>query len=215
MEDVLAVYARPYNALYPVVCLDETSKELHDTPRGTLPLAPGKAHRVDTDYKRNGVANLFMQVEPLTGKVRVQVTERRTAFDFAEQLRTLVEEEYPQAECIVLVTDNLNTHQISCLYERFAPEQARAIASRLEWHYTPEHGSWLNMAEIELSVLSGQCLKRRIADKETLTGEVSAWQERRNREKKAICWQFTTADARVKLRRLYPLLKTEKDNKLS
>lgn len=192
------MYARPYDASRPVVCLDETSKQLHDTPNGVLPLEPGKAHRVDTDYKRNGVANLFLQVEPLTGKCRVAVTQRRTAFDFAEQLRVLVEDEYPDAERVVLVTDNLNTHHLGCLYERFAPEQARAIVSRLEWHYTPEHGSWLNMAEIELSVLSCQCLNRRIADTETLVREVSAWQERRNRETKAICWQFTTADARVK-----------------
>ena len=215
MEDVLDVYARPYDACCPVVCLDETSKELHDTPNGVLPLEPGKAHRVDTDYQRNGVANLFMQVEPLTGRCRVAVTQRRTAFDFAEQLRVLVEEEYPQAERVVLVTDNLNTHQFGCLYERFPPEQARAIASRLEWHYTPEHGSWLNMAEIELSVLSRQCLNRRVADAQTLTREVLAWQTRRNREKKPMVWQFTTADARVKLRRLYPTLKTGKDNKSS
>lgn len=215
MEDVLALYARPYDEKHPVVCMDETSKELHATPNGVLPLEPGKPHRVDTDYQRNGVSNLFLQVEPLTGKCGVQVTERRTAFDFAEQLRILVEEAYPDAERVVLVTDNLNTHHPHCLYERFAPEKARAIASRIEWHYTPEHGSWLNMAEIELSVLSGQCLKRRIADKEMLTREVAAWQERRNKETKTICWQFTTADARVKLRRLYPTIKTEEDNKSS
>lgn len=215
MEDVLNVYARPYDPDYPVVCLDEKSKELRSTPNGSIGGAPGQAARVDSEYQRNGVANLFMQVEPLTGRCRVQVTERRTAQDFAEQLRLLVEEDYPDARKVVLVTDNLNTHQMGCLYERFAPEQASAIASRLEWHYTPEHGSWLNMAEISLSVLERQCLSRRIADVETLEREVSAWQVRRNAEAVTIRWQFTTTDARVKLRQLYPVVKVQEINKSS
>jgi len=208
MEDVLEVYARPYDAKRPIVCLDEKSKELHDTPRGEIPIVPGRAKRIDCDYERNGTANLFMQVEPLVGKCRVAVTDRRTAFDFAEQLRIVTEEDYPDAELIVLVTDNLNTHHFGCLYERFAPEQARRIAGRIEWHYTPEHGSWLNMAEIELSVLTRQCLSRRIADKETLQNAVKAWQEQRNTKPERIKWQFTAADARTKLRHLYPVLET-------
>jgi hypothetical protein len=215
MEDVLRVYARPYNARFPVVCLDEKSKELHSQIRQPLPLAPGKARREDSEYKRNGVANLFLWVEPLTGKRRVSVTERRTAVDFAEALQRLVEQDYPEAERIVLVTDNLNTHHVGCLYERFEPEQAQRLAARVEWHYTPEHGSWLNMAEIELSILERQCLDRRIADRETLTQEVAAWQERRNAEQVTIRWQFTTADARVKLRQLYPIVKVQENNKSS
>lgn len=210
MEDVLNVYARPYDARRPVICLDEKSKELHGEVREPVPVAPGNAARQDSEYKRNGVANLFMQVEPLTGKRRVRVTERRTAVDCAEQLRLLVEEDYPEAEMIVLVTDNLNTHHIGCLYDAFEPEKAARIAAKLEWHYTPEHGSWLNMAEIELSVIGRQCLNRRIADRETLTKEIAAWQEQRNSENVSIHWQFTTDDARVKLRQLYPVAKVQK-----
>jgi transposase len=180
-----------------------------------VPAQPGNPERVDSEYQRNGVANLFMQVEPLTGKRRVRVTERRTAFDFAEQLRLLTEQDYPEAEKIVLVTDNLNTHHVGCLYERFEPAHAARISARLEWHYTPEHGSWLNVAEIDLSVLERQCLNRRIADKETLIHEVAAWQERRNAEQVTIHWQFTTEDARVKLRQLYPVIKVQENNKLS
>lgn len=210
MEDVLNVYARPYEERRPVVCLDEKSKELHGEVREPLPLAPGKPARQDSEYERNGVANLFMQVEPLTGKRRVRVTERRTAVDCAEQLRLLVEEDYPDAEKIVLVTDNLNTHHIGCLYEAFEPEKAERIAAKLEWHYTPEHGSWLNIAEIELSVIGRQCLNRRIENQETLIREVAAWQESRNAEQVAINWQFTTKDARIKLRQLYPIVKVQK-----
>ena len=205
MEDVLEVYQRPYDPLRPVVCLDEKSKELHGTPHGNLPLEPGKSRREDYEYERNGTRNLFLWVEPLAGKRHVCVTERRTALDFAPQLRALVDA-YPEAEQIVLVTDNLNTHSPACLYEAFAPEEARRIAQKIEWHYTPEHGSWLNMAETELSVLTRQCLNRRIADADTLEREVSAWQERRERTRTTIRWQFTTQDARIKLRRLYPQL---------
>ncbi len=206
MEDVLAVYARPYDAKRPVVCLDEKSKELHGTPHGEAPMQPGRERRQDYEYTRNGTANLFLAVEPLHGWRSVQVTTRRTAADFAEQLRLLVEH-YPEAETIVLVTDNLNTHSTACLYERFAPEQARRIASKLEWHYTPEHGSWLNIAECELSALARQCINRRIPDLETLSAEADAWQERRNNATITVDWHFKTEDARVKLKRLYPTFK--------
>lgn len=204
LEDVLDVYQRPYDPQRPVVCLDETSKELHATPLGTLPLYPGMPAREDYEYARHGTRNVFVAVEPLRGWRKVRVTQRRTAVDMAEQLRQLVDEDYPQAERVVLVTDNLNTHTLACLYERFAPAEAHRIARKLEWHYTPEHGSWLNMAELELSVLARQCLNRRIPDETTLTHEVAAWERERNAAQVTIDWQFTTADARVKLKRLYP-----------
>jgi hypothetical protein len=209
MEDVLDVYQRPYDAKRPVVCLDETSKELRDTPRGSLSSEPGQPERQDYEYARHGVSNLFMAVEPLQGRRKVRVTDRRTAQDFAEQLRDLVEEDYPDADVIVLITDNLNTHKPACLYERFEPVQARRIAGKLEWHYTPEHGSWLNIAESELSVLARQCLDRRIPDKATLEQEVAAWETRRNAAHVAVDWQFTTDAARIKLKRLYPVLKEQ------
>ena len=209
MEDVLEVYQRPYDAKRPVICLDEKSKELHATLRAELPTKPGCAKRQDYEYARQGVCNLFLTVEPLRGQRRVRVTDRRTALDFAEQLRRLVDEDYPEAEMIVLVTDNLNTHTPACLYERFAPAEARRIASKLEWHYTPEHGSWLNMAECELSVLSRQCLDRRIADAQTLAAEVAAWVAERNALQVTVDWHFTAADARIKLKRLYPILKEQ------
>ena len=205
MEDVLTVYQRLYNSKRPVVCADEASKTLHATPRGTLPIETGQAPRQDYEYERNGTANIFMAVEPLVGKRRTFVTDRRTSQDFAELLRCLSDEEYPDAETIVLVTDNLNTHSPACLYERFEPAEARRLAQRFEWHYTPEHGSWLNMAEIELSILSRQCTNRRIPDKDTLATEVAAWQKDRNNVKVQIKWQFTTEDTRIKLKRLYPL----------
>jgi hypothetical protein len=209
MEDVLEVYRRPYDAKRPVLCLDEKSKELHGTPYGALPLQPGRGKCQDYEYVRNGTCNLFLALEPLRGWRSVYVTHRRTARDFAEQLRLLVEQVYPDAETIVLVTDNLNTHAIACLYARFPPAQARRIASRIEWHYTPEHGSWLNMAECELSVLARQCLDRRIPDIETLTAEVDAWQNQRNAAKVIVDWQFTTDASRNKIKRLYPTLKVQ------
>lgn len=162
MEDVLAVYIRPYDPKRPVVCVDECSKELHSTPLGNLPMQIGQVEKQDYEYKRNATCNLFMSVEPLAGKRRVRVTDRRTNQDFAEQLRCLSDEDYPEAEKIVLVTDNLNTHSVACLYERFEPPEARRITERFEWHFTPEHGSWLNMAEIELNVLDRQCTGCRI-----------------------------------------------------
>ena len=204
MEDVLDVYARPYDPKRPLVCFDECSKELHGTPRGSLPSGPGVPERMDYEYARHGTANVFLFVEPLARHRRVAVTERRTAIDVAEQLKRLVDDDYPGAERIVLVCDNLNTHSAACLYERFAPQEARRIASKLEWHHTPEHGSWLNMAEIELSALSRQCLNRRIPDRETLAGEVAAWEQERNAAQVKVRWQFTTEQARIKLWRLYP-----------
>jgi transposase len=212
MEDVLSVYQRPYDPERPVVCLDEKSKGLHSSPRATLPASPAQGDRPalpvrrDYEYKRNGTRNLFLWVEPLAGRRHVEATEHRRSPDLAHQLKALVDEHYPEAEVIVLVTDNLNTHSTACLYETFAPAEARRIAQRFEWHYTPEHGSWLNMAEIELSVLERQCLNRRIPDAPTLAQEVVAWEEKRNRAQTTIRWQFTTGDARIKLRRLYPQL---------
>jgi hypothetical protein len=204
MEDVLDVYHRPYDPRRPQVCLDECSKELRSTPRGSLPTSPGQPERYDYEYERHGACNIFLSVEPLSGVCHVRVTKRRTSLDFAEQLKHLVDELYPEAEKIVLVTDNLNTHSSAALYERFAPEEAWRIAEKLEWHYTPEHGSWLNIAEIELSALASQCLRRRLSTKEEVEREVTAWQDKRNYARATIRWQFTTADARIKLRRLYP-----------
>jgi hypothetical protein len=204
MEDVLGVYTRPYDPRFPQVCLDETSRQLLRDTREPLPMEPGQPERVDYEYERGGVLNLFMISEPLAGKRWVTVTERRTKRDFAQQIKELVDVRYPDAERIVLVMDNLNTHSPGSLYEAFAPAEAKRLADKLEIHHTPKHGSWLNMAEIELSVLARQCLDRRVPDADTLTAEVVAWQERRNASDAAIDWRFTTADARTKLKRLYP-----------
>ena len=206
MEDVLDVYQRAYDPRYPQVCLDEKSKELHADVHDPLLPQPGAVARQDYEYERQGTANLFIVSEPLRGWRRVEVTTRRTGKEMAEQLRRLVDEAYPAAEKIILVTDNLNTHGVWVLYEQFAPAEAKRIADKLEWHYTPEHGSWLNMAEIELSVLERQCLKQRMPDIDTLRQEVNAWVERRNAMPTPIQWRFTTADARIKLRRLYPVI---------
>jgi hypothetical protein len=206
MEDVLDVYHRPFDAARPLVCLDEASKQLIGETVQPLPPEPGQPERFDYEYVRNGTANLFMVSEPLLGWRVVHVTERRTAKDFAEVVRWLAEEVHPEAETIVLVMDNLNTHKLASLYEAFPPEQARRIAERLEIHHTPKHGSWLNMAEIELSVLSRQCLDRRIESMDDLRQEVSAWEDERNERQVEVNWQFTTADARIKLRRLYPVI---------
>jgi hypothetical protein len=204
MEDVLDVYARRYDPLRPVVCLDEKSKELHGQVREPLPVAPGQPRRIDSEYVRNGTTNLFVWVEPLVGKRGLRVTDRRCSVDFARVLWHLSEVVYPAAEKIVLVVDNLNTHGPQSLYEAFVPEEAHRLAHRFEWHYTPEHGSWLNIAECELSVLERQCLNRRIPDKQMLEREVAAWEQARNQAATVVRWQFTTADARIKLRRLYP-----------
>lgn len=203
-EDVLDLYQRPYNPKRPVVCLDEGGKELRDTPQGTQPMQPGQPAREDYEYERLGKANLFLSVEPLAGRRRVRVTERHTYPDFAHEVRHLVDADYPAAEVVVLVCDNLNTHGPQALYATFSPEEAHRINQKIEWHYTPEQGSWLNRAECELSVLARQCLARRIPDIETLRQEALAWERERNGQQVRIHWQFTTADARIKLRRLYP-----------
>ncbi len=204
MEDVLDVYHRPLDPKRPLVCLDEASKQPIGAVAEPVPAAPGQPARVDYEYVRDGTANLFMISEPLTGWRHVEVTDRRTAVDFAEVVRALVEEVYPEAEKVVLVLDTLNTHKLASLYEAFPPEQARRIAEKLEIHHTPKHGSWLNMAEIELSVLARQCLGRRIESKEELKREVAAWEDERNGQGVVIRWQFTNADPPIKLRRLYP-----------
>ena len=204
MEDVLDVYKRPYDPKLPMVCLDETSKQLIGETRIPGTASPGQLARYDYEYKRNGVANLFMIFEPLIGKRRVKVTERRTKIDWAYCVREMVDQIYPDAEQIVLVMDNLNTHNKSSLYEAFEPAEAKRIADKLEIHYTPKHGSWLDMAEIELGILSRQCLSRRIENMKQLEKEALAWEKNRNAKKEKVDWQFTTADARIKLKKLYP-----------
>jgi DDE superfamily endonuclease len=206
MEDVLEVYHRPYDEGRPLVCIDEVPVQLVGETRGPLPPEPGRPARFDYEYKRNGTANVFMVFEPLLGWRAVRVTERRTAKDFAEVLRWLAEDVHAEASKLVLVADNLNTHGPGCLYEALGPAQARRIAERLEWHYTPRHGSWLNMAEIELAALGKQCLGRRLGSREELAREAGAWEEERNERQVEVHWQFTTAKARVKLRRLYPTI---------
>jgi len=206
MEDVLEVYTRPYDSRRPLECLDETSKQwLRDTRAGRPP-APGRPSRVDYEYERVGVMNLFLCCEPLAGQRWVEVTARRTRRDWAQQIQQLVDVRSPDAERLVLILDNLNTHTPGALYDVFAPTEAKRLADKLEIHYTPKHGSWLNIAEIELSVLSRQCLDRRVPDAATLAREVAAWQERRNAVTCTVDWRFTTADARIKLKRLYPSL---------
>lgn len=204
MEDVLEVYTRPYEAKHPLVTMDEKPVQLIGETRRRMKARPGQSERFDFEYKRNGVANLFMFFEPLAARRQVTVRERKTNRDWAECIREMVEVHYPQAERITLVMDNLSTHKLASLYEVYEPEQAREIARKLEIHYTPKHGSWLNMAEIELSVMSRQCLKRRIEDRETLAKEVAAWEKSRNAESAKVDWRFSTADARIKLKRLYP-----------
>jgi transposase len=204
MEDVLSVYTRPYDPERPLICLDEVSKQLVGETRCPRPSQPGRPARYDYEYERRGTANLFLVCEPLRGRRHVAVTERRTKLDWAHVIKDLVDVHYPQAERIVLVLDNLHTHTPGSLYETFPPAEARRIAEKLEIHYTPKHGSWLNIAEIELSTLSGQCLDRRIPDREMLEREVAAWESERNALGGAVNWQFTTEDARLKLKQLYP-----------
>lgn len=206
MEDVLAVYKLPYDDKYPVVCMDETCRQLIGEVRKAISCAPGRPARVDHEYVRNGVAEVFLEVEPLTGKRHVSAGEHRTKKDWARWIRGMLEERYPDAVRIRLVMDNLNTHGVSSLYETFEPEKARRLAERLEIHYTPKHGSWLNMAEIELSALNGQCLDRRIPDMETMQRHIAAWENDRNNRQSVIHWRFTTDDARIKLKHLYPKL---------
>jgi len=204
MEEVLDIYTQPRDPQMPLVCLDETSKQLVSETRTPVPMKPGRPKRADYEYERNGTANLFMLFAPLEGWRHTEVTDRRTAIDYAKILKDLSDIHFPKAKKIVLVQDNLNTHAKASLYEAFPPAEARRLAERFEWHYTPKHGSWLNMAESELGVLASQCLDRRIPDKETLRREVAAWQERRNKNQTEADWRFTTADARIKLKRLYP-----------
>lgn len=204
MEDVLEVYTRPFDPKRPQVCMDELSKQLVGETRTPIPAAPGKPERYDYEYVRNGVGNVFIFFEPLAGWRALTVTERRTMVDWAAAIRELVDVHYPKAEKIVLVMDNLNTHGIGSLYEAFLPEEAFRIAQKLEIHYTPKHGSWLNMAESELSILSRQCLNQRIPKLEQLRREVTAWQDERNQAKTKTIWRFKTEEARIRLARLYP-----------
>jgi hypothetical protein len=204
MEDVLDLYAEPPDPARPRVCFDELPYQLVSETRRPLPAGPGRVERIDYEYKREGTANLFMLARPEAGWRHVEVTARRTARDFAEQLRALVDVHFPEATLIRVVLDNLNTHTLARLYEAFPPAEARRIARKLEFHPTPKHGSWLNMAEIELGVLAGECLDRRIGDTATLRREVAAWEEPRNEAHATIDWRFTTEHARVKLHRLYP-----------
>jgi len=206
MEDVLEVYQRPRDPRRPVVCLDEQSKQLIKETRTSVPAAPGRLERHDYEYERNGTANLFMLFAPLEGWRHVKVTERRTKLDLAEVIRELIDVHFPEADKVVLVMDNLNTHKPAALYEAFPPAEARRLIEKLEIHYTPKHGSWLDMAETELSILTKQCLDRRIPDATTLVREVAAWESQRNTSKAKIDWQFTTDQARTKLKRLYPLI---------
>ncbi len=205
MEEVLDVYCRPLDHQRPLVCLDEGRKELRSETRAPLPLAPGHPARLDSEYARHGAASVFLWSAPLLGQRQVRVTERRTKQDFAETIRALVDEHFPTAERIVLVMDNLNTHTRAALYATFPPSEAQRLWDRLEVHYTPKHGSWLNMAEIELSVLGRQCLDRRIPDQATLANEVAAWVADRNAHTGPIHWQFTADLARIKLKHLYPI----------
>lgn len=204
MEDVLDLYAEPYKADRPVVCFDELPFQLLADKRAPLPAAPGRAARVDYEYRRQGTANLFVCFEPLAGWRHVDVTARRTNQDFAEQMRALVDERYPEAPVIAVVLDNLSTHSPAALYQTFPPEEARRLVQRLEFHYTPKHGSWLNMAELEFAILSRQCLGRRLQDRMVLQREIAAWEAERNRARAKAHWHFTTTQARTKLQRLYP-----------
>jgi hypothetical protein len=206
MEDVLEVYTRPYDPRFPQVCLDETSRQLLADAAPPLHAAPGHPAREDNEYARRGVCNLFLVCEPLRGRRHATVSDRRTRLDFAEVIKELVDRHYPDAEKIVLVMDNLNTHTPASLYEAFPPAEAKRLAGKLEIHHTPRHGSWLNMAEIELGMLAEQCLDRRLPDQATLTREVAAWEDARNAAARGIDWRFTTADARIKLKHLYPVI---------
>jgi hypothetical protein len=209
MEDVLDVYARPRDTARPVVCVDEGGKQLIGDVREPLPARPGSAAKHDCHYARGGVANLFMAFEPLAGTRHVAATERKASVDFARFLRAVSDEHYPAAATVVLVCDNLSTHTPAALYEAFEPAEARRLARRFEWHYTPKHGSWLNVAEMELSALARQCLDRRIPDAPTLKREVAAWERDRNAAVVKVDWQFTADDARIKLRKLYPTIQLQ------
>ena len=206
MEDLLEVYVRPYDPNFPVVCMDESSVQLIGEVHAPVPAAPGHPELIDDEYVRNGVASIFLEVEPLGGRRQVKITERRTRIDWAHFVKEMLTERYSNADKVVLVMDNLNTHNIASLYTAFPPDEARRLAERLEVHYTPKHGSWLNIAEIELSVLKRQCLAGRIPCIEKMRSEVAVWNDDRNNRQTKVDWQFRTDDARIKLKRLYPKL---------
>lgn len=208
MEDILELYCSAYNQKVPLICMDEQPRQLIKETRKTIAAQPGEPAREDYEYERNGTANIFLFTEPLAGKRYVDATERRTSVIWAHQIRELLDVHYPEAERIQLVMDNLNTHKMASLYEAFEPQEARRLAKRLDIHYTPKHGSWLNIAEIELSALTQQCLNRRMPDIGTLRKEIIAWEQKRNNQQQGVDWQFTTNDARVKLKRLYPQILT-------
>jgi hypothetical protein len=204
MEDILDIYHLPYDQDFPVVCFDESNKQLVDEKRTSAPAEPGQPERYDYEYRRNGVRNLFLFFSPLVSWRHVQVTEQRTHLEWANCMKDLVDVHFPDATCVRVIQDNLNTHNPAFLYEVFEPTEAKRILDKLDFHYTPKHGSWLNMAEIEFSVLSRQCLDRRIGDEASLVQEINSWQEERNKAHATVDWQFTTADARIKLKKLYP-----------
>jgi len=204
MEDVLEIYKKPYNSSVPVICMDEQPTQLIKETRMKIAVEPGKPERVDYEYERNGTAANFMFTEPLGSWRKVNVRQRKTSIDWAHEIKELLDKDYSEAQKLILVCDNLNTHKIASFYEVFEPKQALRLVHRLEIHYTPKHGSWLNVAEIELSVFTKQCLDRRIPDRATLQQEAKAWYRRRNAKQKSVNWQFTTEDARIKLKRLYP-----------
>jgi len=206
MEDVLEVYRLPHDPRYPVVCMDESSKQMVGEVTAPIPMAPGHAQILDHEYVRNGVATIFVEVEPLAGRRHVEITEQRTRQDWAHFIKDMLEVRYPEAIKVRLVMDNLNTHDIASLYDTFPPQEALRLARRLEIHHTPKHGSWLNIAEIELSALASQCLDRRIPDIASMRREVAAWQASRNQRSAPVNWRFTTENARIKLLRLYPKL---------
>ena len=214
MEDVLAVYMRPHDPERVLVCLDETSKQLIAETRVPIPMKPGRAARIDYEYERNGIANLFMLFAPLEGWRHIKVTDRHTAVDYAQVLKDLADIHFPHKGIIVLVQDNLNIHSKASLYEAFPATEARRLVERFEWHYTPKHGSWLDLAESELGVLSAQCLDRRIPDKQTLIDEIAAWEHDRNANHATADWQFTTQSARVKLKQLYPSIEMKQPTSL-
>jgi DDE superfamily endonuclease len=208
MEEVLQIYQRPYDPDYPVVCFDESNKQQVKETRLPMAMEPGQPERFDYEYERHGVSNLFMVFEPLAARRQVTVTDHRTALDYAALLKALVDVQYPPARKILIVQDQLNTQRAASLYKAFAPAEARRLLDKLEFHFTPKHGSWLNMAEIELSVLARQCLARRIPDQESLRQQVNAWQRSRNSQHRTVDWQFTTADARTRRKRLYPSIQS-------
>ena len=205
MEDVLDLYQQPYDPMLPLVCMDEKTVQLLKEKREPISAKPGKPEREDYEYERRGIANVFLFTEPLIGKCHLHVRGRKTGIDWANEIKTLLEVYYPESKRVCLVCDNLKTHSIASLYKAFPAEEARRLARRLEMHYTPKHGSWLNIAEIELHSLTKQCLERRIPDAEALAVEIKAWEKRRNEGQKTVDWQFTTQDARIKRKRLYPL----------